>query len=194
MVGRERANLAAAGVKFEPAAARSGDPFLGSEQRLRRRLSETDEDVGVGELDLAADEGQADGALVRRRRSVAGRPPGHDVGDIGLRAIKPDRFHHAVEQFSRAADERKPGYILIAPRRLADEHDSCRWIAVGEDQLCRCSAQHAALESFEERAQLVQVRRAFGGLARRHDGGLGRGRGGRSSLYSLPRKGRAGSA
>src|SRR5208282_6649283 len=77
MVGRQRADLAAAGVEFEPAAARSCDPFLGLEQSLRRRLAEADQNIGVGELDLAADKRQADGALVRRRRAVAGRAPGH---------------------------------------------------------------------------------------------------------------------
>jgi len=55
MIGRERADLAASGVVFEPAPSRLGNSLPGREQRLRCRLPETDKDVGVGKLDLPAD-------------------------------------------------------------------------------------------------------------------------------------------
>ena len=114
--------------------------------------------------------------LLRRRCAVAGRPPRHNVRDVDLRAIKPDGLHHQVEQFSRTADKRQAGDIFVAPRRLADEHDAPLWIAVGEDELRRRGAQHAAFERTEQRAQRLQVLRALGGGACRHHRGFGRGR------------------
>src|SRR5262245_50950959 len=55
--GGERPDLTASGVVFEPAPARFGDSFFGRKQRLRCRLPETDEDIGIGKLDLPMDEG-----------------------------------------------------------------------------------------------------------------------------------------
>jgi hypothetical protein len=57
--GGERLDLARAGVELEPAAARLGDAFGNTEQRLRRRPAQAHQQVGIGELDLAADERQA---------------------------------------------------------------------------------------------------------------------------------------
>ena len=90
--------------------------------------------------------GQADLALLRRRRAVAGRAPRNDVGDIGGGAVEPDRRHHPVEQLAGASDERQPLEILLASRRLADEHHARLRVAVGEHQLLRGRAQRAALE------------------------------------------------
>src|SRR6266699_2946776 len=49
----DRADFARAGVEAEPAPARALDPFLDAEQRLGGGSAEADEDVRVGELDLA---------------------------------------------------------------------------------------------------------------------------------------------
>ena len=111
----------------------------------------------------------------RRRAGIAGRPPRHDVGDVNLRAIKPDRRHHQVEQLSRAADKRNSGDVFVASRRFADEHHAPFRIAVGEYKLRRGRAQHAAFERIEQRAERFQAFRAFGSAARRHNRGLGRG-------------------
>ena len=150
-------------------------PSLVPSKRLHRRSAEADQNVRIGELDLAADEGQADRGLLRRRRAVAGRPPRHHVGDVDLGAIEPDRLDHAVEQFAGAADERAAGNIFLMAGRLADEHHAAFRIAVGENQLRRGVAQRAAFEAFEELAQIVEVRRGPGGFAGRHDGGVGSG-------------------
>src|SRR5262245_63630513 len=66
MQRRHRADLARAGVKGEPAPARLEDAVLAVEQRLGRRIAEADQDVGVGELDLAQREWQADRGFLRR--------------------------------------------------------------------------------------------------------------------------------
>ena len=60
--------------------------------------------------------------LLRRRSAIAGRPPGHDVGDVDLAAVEPDGGEHQVEQFARAADERQALDVLVAAGRFADEH------------------------------------------------------------------------
>src|ERR1700722_1102677 len=144
VISRERADLAASGVVFEPAPSRLGNSLPGREQRLRCRLPETDKDVGVGKLDQPADERQADGGFLRRRRAVSRRPPRHHVGDIRFRAVEPDRRQHEVEEFSGAADERQAGYVFVAPRRFADEHDARLRIAVGKNELRRGGGGGAA--------------------------------------------------
>src|SRR5262249_36307047 len=58
------ADLARAGVIREEATARSQDAFLDAEQCLRGGSAEADQDVGIGELDLAQNEGQADRGLL----------------------------------------------------------------------------------------------------------------------------------
>ena len=152
MVRRDGADFPAAGVEFEPAAARSCDAFPGSKQRLGCRLAEADKDIRVRKLDLAADEGQADRGLLRRRRPIAGRPPRHDVGDIGARYDQARWPSSSGRALSRPADERNPGDVLIPARRLAHEHDTRFGVAGGKYQLGSGGAQHAALENFEQRA------------------------------------------
>ena len=61
-------------------------------------------------------------ALLRRRRAVAGRAPRNDVGDIGAGAVEADRRDHQVEQLAGASDEGQAVEVLLASRRLADEH------------------------------------------------------------------------
>ena len=143
------ADGAGAGVVVEPFAARLHDALAGRQQRLRRGIAERHQHVGIYEFDLALDERQADLRLLRRRRPVAGRPPRDHVGDIGLGTIEPDRGNHPVEQFAGASDERQPLDILVAPGRLADEHDAGLRIAVGKHQPCRGVLERAAVEIFQ---------------------------------------------
>src|SRR5262245_27372079 len=60
MEGRERAQLAGPGLERIPTPARFGNAFADIEQRLRRRPAETDEHLRARQLDLTADERQAD--------------------------------------------------------------------------------------------------------------------------------------
>jgi len=59
---------------------------------------------------------------------------------------EPDRRHHQIEQFAGAPDERQALEVLLAARRLADEHHARLRIAVGEDELFGHGAQRAAFE------------------------------------------------
>ncbi len=155
-----------AGVVVEPFAAGLHDAVAGRQQRLRRGIAERHQHVRIHEFDLPLDERQADLRLLRRRRAVAGRPPGNHVGDVGLAAVEADRGDHAVEQFAGTSDERQPLDVLVAPRRFADEHDAGLRIAVGKHQPRRGVLQRAAVEFFQERAQFFQRRRRSRRLAR----------------------------
>jgi len=174
--GRDRADLAAAGVVVEPFAAGAHDAFAGCQQGLGRRIAERHQHVRVHQFDLTLDERQADLGLLRRRGAVAGRSPRNHIGDVGRLTIQPDRGHHAVEQFAGTTDERQPLDVLVAAGRFTDEHHPRLRIAVGEHQL-RCGrSQRAAVELVEQRAQRFQCRRGARGLARRGDRRIGRGR------------------
>ncbi len=170
MERRHGADFAFAGVERVPAPARLGDAFLDAEQGLRRWAAEADENVGIDEFDLAPDERQADRRLLRRRRAVAGRPPGHDVGDVDFRAVEADRRQHAVEQFAGTADEGQALDVFVAAGRFADEHHARLRIAVGEYQLRRGRLQRAAVEFLQNGAQLVERLGAFCRFARGHGG------------------------
>ena len=174
MKGRHGADFALSGVEGEPASADTGDAFFDAEQRLRRRPAETDQDVGIGKLDLAQHERQADLRFLRGRRAVAGRPPGHDVGDVDARAVEADGGQHAVEQFAGAADEGQALDVFVAAGRLADEHHPRLRIAVGEHQLGGGGLQRAAFEALQHGAQLVERLGGFRRFARGHDRFLGR--------------------
>ena len=128
---------------------------------------------GSTKLDLAQDEGQAGLLLLRRRRAVAGRAPGHDVGDVDRRAVEADGRQHAVEQFAGAADEGQALDVLVAAGRFADEHHArfglpsakTSWVAVA------FSAQPSKRSSVARK--LIERLGALGGLARRQRGFVG---------------------
>ncbi|SOR27794.1 protein of unknown function [Methylorubrum extorquens] len=179
MEGGERPDLAAVAeaIRVE-ASARLEDAVLGAGQRLRRGRAETDEDVGVGEFDLALDEGAADRDLLRGRVAVARRAPGHDVGDVGARPVETDRRHHPVEELAGASHERLADPVLVGPRCLADEHHPRLRIAVGEDEVLGSEAQAAALEAAQQLFQFVEGLHLRGPCPRivRRLAGLGAGR------------------
>src|SRR3982751_4200284 len=54
------ADFACAGMKRKPAPASLENSILHVEQRLRRRVPQTHQDIGIGEFDLAQNEWQAD--------------------------------------------------------------------------------------------------------------------------------------
>ena len=167
MQRRYRADLARAGVKWEPPPAGLDDTFFAVEQRLSRRIAETDQDVGISEFDLAQCERETDRRLLRRRRAIARRTPRHDVGDIGRAAVKTDCRDHTVEQFARPADERQSLDILVASGRLAHEHHAGSRIAIGEYELGRRGAQCATFEALEDCTQLLESGGTFRRLAGR---------------------------
>src|SRR6516162_4672410 len=62
------ANFAGAGVIDAPATARPADALRNAEQCGAGGAAEAHQDVGIGELDLALDKGQANLAFLRCRR------------------------------------------------------------------------------------------------------------------------------
>ncbi len=155
-------------------AAGLHDALARRQQGLGRGIAERDQHVRIHQFDLALDERQADLRLLRRRRAVAGRPPGNDIGDVGVAAVEPDRGDHPVQQFARTADERQALEVLLAPGSLADEHDPRLRVAVGEHQPRGGRFQRAAVETFQERAQRLERRRGARRFPRRQDRGFRR--------------------
>ena len=102
---------------------------------------------GARQLDLARDERHADRDLLRRRRAVSGRTPGHDVGDVDLGPVEADGGEHPVEQLAGAAHERLADPILVGARCLADEHHPALRIAIGEGEVLGAEFQRAAIEA-----------------------------------------------
>src|SRR5262249_34433021 len=175
MKRRHGANLTRTGLIAEPAASCPGDAFVGCEQRLRRRIAETNQHFGIDQLDLTLREREADRGLLRRRRAVTGRPPWHDICDVDTFAIEPDRRQHTVKELPGATNKRQALDVLVAAGGLAHEHQSCVRIAVREDELrCGCP-QRTALEMVENVTQFVQAYRSARSFACRHHGGIRRG-------------------
>ena len=71
---------------------------------------------------------------------------------------EPDRGEHAVEQLAGAADEGLALQVLVAARRLADQHDARGDAAAGEAQALRRALERAAFELGEQRLELGQRR------------------------------------
>src|SRR5581483_3998772 len=154
MERRHSTDRARTGVVVHPPSPRSHDAFLGAEDPLARGIAETDQNVRIYELNLSADEWQADLRLLRRGRAVARRPPRNDIGDVDVCVVEADRSQHQVEQFSGSADEGLACEILVAAGRLTDQHDPGLRIAAREYELRRRRLQGAAIELVQQIAQL----------------------------------------
>ena len=78
-------------------------------------------------------------------------------------SLMPDRAEHLVEQLTGAADEGLAFEILLAPRRLADDHQVAALGAAVEAQVLGRRLQTAAVEAakhgaeFGERARPIEV-------------------------------------
>ena len=149
-----------------PVPAQPQNAIGGMQQRLGRRTAQRHQHLRLGQFDLPLDERAADFGFVRRWCAVSRRPPGNDVGDIGRCPVETDRRKYTVEQLSRPADERQPFDVLVAPGRLADQHQVGFGIAVGEDHLLGREFQIAAVESLHGHSQFVERRGRRRQLAR----------------------------
>ena len=116
----------AAGLKWigEPRAPCAHNPSLHTQEHASRGSPEADQVFRVGELNLPLDERQADLGFLRGRGPVAWRPPRDDIGDVDFLPIQSNRAEHAIQQFARSSNERKPASIFAFPRSLAHKHDS----------------------------------------------------------------------
>jgi hypothetical protein len=115
MERRERTDLAALGLVGKPAPARAEDAVLGAEEVLHGGAAEADQDVRVRQLDLALHERLADGDLLRGGVAVAGRAPGHEIGDIDMAAVETDRRQHPVEKLAERPMKGFPTRSSSAP-------------------------------------------------------------------------------
>src|SRR5215813_12788584 len=82
--------------------------------------------------------------LVRGRVAVPPRAALEHVGDVDVGALEPDPGEQLVGQLSGLPDERVTLFVLVAARRLADEHQVGGLVADAEDDL-RAALREAAL-------------------------------------------------
>jgi hypothetical protein len=109
------------------------DPGHVVAQQLRREVAQRADDDRLHERDRAEQPLLAALDLDRMRVAVAGRPAAQHVGDEDLVAGQPDLAQQRVEQLSGLADERQALLVLVAPGRLADEHQVGVRVARAED-------------------------------------------------------------
>ena len=175
MKHRQRRDRAAVLARVsEPRAAHAHDSSLDAQKGLSRGAAETDQELRVGELDLSRDERQAGLGLLQRRRSIARRPPGNDIGDINLPSIESDGVQHAIQQLPGSPDEWAANSIFVPSWGLADKHDRGAWIAIREHELGCGPLQCAAVEIRHERLERLQIGRCCGQSASLSFGGFGR--------------------
>ena len=117
---------------------------------------------GDVELDLPCEERRASLDLLRRRRAVAGRTPIDGVGDVDVVLAKSDRLEHAVEQLSRAADERPALQVLVAAGRFADQHEARAVAPAREAEALRRALERATFEARDQGFELGKSGRAVG--------------------------------
>src|SRR5262249_10512769 len=73
--------------------------------------------------------------LVRLRIAVAGRTALEHVRDVDVAPLQADLREQLLEQLSRLPDEREALFVLVEPRRLADEHQVGVLATRAEDDL-----------------------------------------------------------
>ena len=108
-------------------------------------------------MDLPLNERQTYLRFLRRRGSIARRPPRNDIGDVDILPIESDRVQHPIQQLPRSSDERAPNSIFIPSRSLADKHDPRTRDAIREHQLRGGPLQRATLEIRHCGAQRFQI-------------------------------------
>ena len=165
---------------------------MASSSCLRGGAAEQDEDIRIGKLDLALDEGPADLRLLRRRRAVAGRPPGNDVGDVGALPVEADRADHAVEQLPGAADEGQAGESSSRPGASPTNMTRPRGLPSAKTRLVAVKRRLQPSKASSVARSSVEGGGRRGRLARRHDrclGGNGERRRGRGFPLGCGRSG-----
>src|SRR5262249_10175873 len=129
---------------FVHAPAQAAEARLRLQQPARGGLAERDDELRADELGLAIQERGARGGLVERRRSIAGRPALHDVGDVGVApAREAFRGEHAVEELPGLAHERLADLVLVRAGPLADEEPRAGLASHAENGLLALLAQSA---------------------------------------------------
>src|SRR5262249_46156831 len=88
-------------------------------------------------LQLTFEEVSARSDFSGLRVAIAGRPTLHDVRDVAVAPLHVELFDdQAIEQATRAANERFTCEILVAPGTLTDKHHARMRIANAEDDVC----------------------------------------------------------
>src|SRR5437867_11738940 len=137
------------------AAAELRDRRLRPQQRLRRELAERDDDLGRDQLELADEKGLARRHLVRLQVAVLRRPALDDVGNVHVLSPEPHPLGDDLgQQLPGAPDERLALDVLVATRRLPDEHQPRPGVADPEHDVRAMRRELAAVTVADRLAQL----------------------------------------
>ncbi len=115
-----------------PSPARPQNP-LKSGQMPNRNGAEQYQKLGISQLNMAVEKGKADGGLFRRWVTISRRAPIHDIRDVNLPAVEPDRREHSIEQLTGTANEWKSLPVLLQPGCFADEHNATIRVSIGKN-------------------------------------------------------------
>jgi hypothetical protein len=107
----------------KPRAPHTHNPSLDAQYRPTRRRAKTNQEFRIGQVDLSLNERQTYLRLLKRRRTVARRPPWDDIRDVDLVSVQSNRVQHAIQQLPRSSNEWAPDSIFTLSRGLADKHD-----------------------------------------------------------------------
>ena len=115
-----------------------------------------------GQSDVSPREGEAERQFEGCRRSIAGRTPGHDMGEIDRRPCQADRSQHGIQQAARCAGKDLAVALVIGFGRPADHHQrGSRWAGRKDHPCGRCEAQtRQRLEASAQRREVGGGRRA----------------------------------
>src|ERR1700674_224869 len=161
---------------FQDLAAIAGHPKRWTENRLRRRRAETNEQLRPNEPQLRFEPGPARGNFARIGFLVDAALPArfplkmlHRVRDVNLGAIDPRFFERAIEKLAGWTDEWFTRQIFLISRLLAQEHKRRAFRSFAENGLGSVSVERAGCAtsgSFCDNAQARRIRHGSGGAVR----------------------------
>jgi len=153
-------------------AAQLADGIAGAQQRLHRKAAHGQDHLGLQQLDLPLQEGQALRHFFRTGIAVAWRPAFQHVDDIDLGpAVETEGAQHVVQKLARRTDEGLPALVLRFARRFADDQPVRLPVPDAEHGLGPAGTQRARLA--RRHGSLQRVPRHgidAGGCGRRWDG------------------------
>ena len=125
-------------------------------------IAHQQQDIRVGQFDMAGDEGLEHRDLLRRRVPVLRRAPRQDIGDVDRArrvrggTVHPDRVQHPVQQLPSPTDKGFALPVLIRAGRLAYDHHTRLRLTVGKDEVPRPSFERAMGIGVQRRVQSGQ--------------------------------------
>lgn len=140
-------------------------PLAGAKNETGSEVAESDYHHWIDQPNLLLEKRSASLYLLRLWIPVAGGPTLHDVGDVNLVTTQSGMREQFGQQLARRSNERQPRQVLLAARRLADQHDARMRVTVTEHEprspVCEATATAVTdmapqlLERLEPKARVL---------------------------------------